>query len=150
MNSSGFLLALLSLGHFSTDFVQGSLPSLLPFLKERFGLSYTTAGMILMATHVSSSVIQPFFGYFTDRRPFSFLLSLGLLVSALGLALIPFASTLGWLLFFVVLMGVGTASYHPEGFKTTACVVSEKRATGMAFFSFGGNLGMALGGPAAI
>jgi len=150
MNSRRFLLALLSLGHFSTDFVQGSLPALLPFLKERFSLSYTMAGIILMAAHLSSSVIQPFFGYFTDRRPFPLLLSIGLLVSALGLAMIPFASTLKWLMFFVILMGIGTASFHPEGFKTTACVVSEKRATGMAIFSFGGNLGMALGGPTAI
>ena len=150
MNSRGFLLALLSLGHFSTDFVQGALPALLPFLKEKFSLSYTVAGMLLMAAHLSSSVIQPFFGYFTDRRPFSLLLPIGLLVSALGLALIPFAPTIAWLVFFVVLMGVGTASFHPEGFKTTACVVSEKRATGMAFFSFGGNLGVALGGPVAI
>ncbi|MCL1926790.1 MAG: MFS transporter [Syntrophorhabdaceae bacterium] len=150
MNSNGLLLALLSLGHFSTDFVQGALPALLPFLKERFGLSYTVAGMLLMAAHVSSSVIQPFFGYFTDRRPFSLLLPLGLLVSALGLAMIPLVTTMKWLVFFVILMGVGTASFHPEGFKTTACVVSEKRATGMSVFSFGGNLGMALGGPAAI
>jgi FSR family fosmidomycin resistance protein-like MFS transporter len=108
------------------------------------------AGMLLMAAHMTSSVVQPFFGYFTDRRPFPLLLPLGLLVSALGLAMIPFAPSLHWLVSIVVFMGLGTAAFHPEGFKATACVVSEKRATGMAFFSFGGNLGMALGGPTAI
>ena len=47
-------------------------------------------------------------------------------------------------------MGLGTAAFHPEGFKATACIVSEKRATGMSVFSLGGNLGMGFGGPAAI
>ncbi len=150
MNSPGFLLFLLSLGHFATDFVQGSLPALLPFLKERFHLSYAVAGMLLMAAHMTSSVIQPVFGYLTDRRPFPFLLPLGLMVSGIGVALVPFAPSLGWLLAFVVFMGLGTAAYHPEGFKATACIVSEKRATGMSLFSLGGNLGIGLGGPAAI
>jgi FSR family fosmidomycin resistance protein-like MFS transporter len=150
VNSPALLLFLLSLGHFCTDFVQGSLPALLPFLKERFHLSYAVAGTLLMAAHLTSSVIQPVFGYFTDRRPFPFLLPLGLLVSAIGVALVPFAPSFGWLLAFVMFMGLGTAAYHPEGFKATACIVSEKRATGMALFSLGGNLGMGLGGPAAI
>lgn len=150
MSSPGFLLFLLSLGHFCTDFIQGALPALLPFLKDRFHLSYTVAGMLLMAAHMTSSVVQPIFGYFTDRRPFPFLLPLGLLVSGVGLALIPFAPSLAWLLAFVVFMGLGTAAFHPEGFKATACIVSDKRATGMSIFSLGGNLGMGFGGPAAI
>lgn len=150
MSSPGFLLFLLSLGHFCTDFIQGALPALLPFLKDRFQLSYAAAGMLLMAAHMTSSVIQPIFGYFTDRRPFPFLLPLGLLVSGAGLALVPFAPSIGWLLAFVVFMGLGTAAFHPEGFKATACIVSEKRATGMSLFSLGGNLGMGFGGPAAI
>lgn len=150
MSSPGFLVFLLSLGHFCTDFIQGALPALLPFLKDRFDLSYAVAGMLLMAAHLTSSVVQPFFGYFTDRRPFPLLLPLGLLVSAAGLALVPFSPSMPWLLAFVVIMGLGTAAYHPEGFKATACIVSEKRATGMSLFSLGGNLGIALGGPAAI
>jgi len=150
VNSPGFLLFLLSLGHFCTDFVQGSLPALLPFLKDRFHLSYAVAGMLLMAAHLTSSVIQPVFGYFTDRRPFPLLLPLGLLISGAGVALLPFAPSFGWLLAFVVFMGLGTAAYHPEGFKATACIVSEKRATGMSLFSLGGNLGVGIGGPAAI
>ncbi len=150
MTSPAFLLFVLSLGHLCTDFVQGSLPALLPFLKERFQLSYAVAGMLLMAAHLTSSVIQPLFGYVTDRRPFPFLLPLGLAVSGIGVALIPFAPSFGWLVCFIMFTGLGTAAFHPEGFKATACIVSEKRATGMSLFSMGGNLGFGLGGPAAI
>jgi len=150
MNNGTLLLFLLSFGHMCTDIVQGALPALLPYLKDCFSLSYAATGSILLAAHLTSSVIQPLFGYFTDRRPFPILLSVGCLVSGIGIALIPRAPSLPWLFAFVIFMGLGTAAFHPEGFKATACIASVKRATGMSFFSVGGNLGFAIGAPAAI
>src|SRR3989304_5770683 len=136
MNNGRLLLFILSFGHLCTDIMQGALPALLPYLKDCFDLSYTVTGSILLAAHLTSSVIQPLFGYLTDRRPFPILL--------------PFAPSFSWLIGFVMFMGLGTAAFHPEGFKATACIVSLKRATGMSFFSVGGNLGFAIGAPAAI
>ena len=150
MNSSAVLLLFLSFAHLCTDLVHGALPALLPFLKERFDLSYAAAGALLMAAHLTSSVIQPLFGYVTDRRPFPILLPLGCAISGVGIALVPFSPSFGWLVAFIMFMGLGTAAFHPEGFKATACIASERRATGMSFFSMGGNLGFAIGSPAAI
>ncbi len=150
MTSPAFLLGVLFFGHMCTDIVQGSLPALLPFLKDRFDLSYAAAGSLLMAAHMTSSVIQPLFGYVTDRHPLPVLLALGCLVSGVGIALVPFSPSFGWLVAFVMFTGLGTAAFHPEGFKATACIVSERRATGMSFFSVGGNLGIAVGSPLAI
>ena len=150
MNSSAVLLLFLSFAHLCTDLVHGALPALLPFLKERFDLSYAAAGALLMAAHLTSSVIQPMFGYVTDRRPFPILLPLGCAISGVGIALVPFSPSFGWLVAFIMFMGLGTAAFHPEGFKATACIASERRATGMSFFSMGGNLGFAIGSPAAI
>jgi FSR family fosmidomycin resistance protein-like MFS transporter len=95
-------------------------------------------------------VIQPLFGYATDRKPFPILLSLGCIVSGIGIALVPFSPSFAWLVAFVMFTGLGTAAFHPEGFKATACIASVKRATGMSLFSVGGNLGFAIGAPAAI
>lgn len=150
MNNGPLLLFLLSFGHMCTDIVQGALPALLPYLKDRFSLSYAVTGSILLAAHLTSSGIQPLFGYLTDRRPFPVLLPIGCLVSGIGIALVPFSPSFPWLVAFVVFTGLGTAAFHPEGFKATACVASVKRATGMSFFSVGGNLGFAIGAPAAI
>ncbi len=150
MNGAPLLLFLLSLGHMCTDIVQGALPALLPFLKDRFSLSYAATGSLLLAAHLTSSAIQPLFGYFTDRRPFPFLLPLGCFVSGAGIALLPFSPGLPWLVALIMFTGLGTAAFHPEGFKATACIASERRATGMSLFSVGGNLGFALGAPAAI
>lgn len=150
MNVSSHLLFLLSFGHMCTDIVQGAIPALLPFLKDRYALSYTATGSLLLAAHLTSSAIQPLFGYFTDRRPFPFLLPLGCLVSGIGIALLPFAPGFRWAIAAIMFTGLGTAAYHPEGFKSTACIVTERRATGMSLFSVGGNLGFAIGAPAAI
>jgi FSR family fosmidomycin resistance protein-like MFS transporter len=150
MTGAPALLFLLSFGHLCTDIVQGALPALLPYLKDRFALSYAGAGSLLLAAHITSSAIQPLFGYYTDRRPFPFLLPLGCLISGAGMALLPYSPGFAWLVALVMFTGLGTAAFHPEGFKATACIVTEKRATGMSLFSVGGNLGFALGGPAAI
>jgi FSR family fosmidomycin resistance protein-like MFS transporter len=150
VNNPSLLLFLLSFGHMCTDIVQGALPALLPYLKDRFDLSYTVTGTLLLAAHLTSSVIQPLFGYMTDRKPFPVLLALGCLVSGVGIALVPFSPSLAWLIAFVMFTGLGTAAFHPEGFKATACIASVKRATGMSLFSVGGNLGFAVGAPAAI
>jgi FSR family fosmidomycin resistance protein-like MFS transporter len=45
----------------------------------------------------------------------------------------------------VVISGFGIASFHPEGYKTAHFFTGEKRVTGMAIFSVGGNLGFAFG-----
>ncbi len=150
MNNPSILLFLLSFGHMCTDIVGGALPGLLPYLKDRFSLSYTAAGALLLAANLTSSVIQPLFGYTTDRKPFPALLPLGCFISGAGIALVPFSPGFGWLLTFVIFTGLGAAAYHPEGFKATACIASVKRATGMSLFSVGGNLGVSIGAPAAI
>lgn len=97
MSRPRVLLFALSFGHMCTDIVQGALPALLPFLKDRFSLSYAVTGSILMAAHLTSSGIQPLFGYGTDRRPFPFLLPLGCLISGAGIALLlPIPWKGGW------------------------------------------------------
>ena len=70
----------LSAGHLATDFANGALPALLPFLVDRFDLSYTRAGLLMLASAVSSSVVQPAFGVLSDRRGAVWLLPAGVAV----------------------------------------------------------------------
>ena len=89
MNKSA--LAILSAGHLVTDINQGALPALLPFFKVAFNLSYTTAGIILLASNPTSSIIQPAFGYLSDRRPIGWLLPLAPLLACLGMRYRPYS-----------------------------------------------------------
>ena len=136
-------MAALSAGHFATDFAGGALPALLPFFVARFDLSYTLAALVMLASALSSSVIQPAFGLWSDRKGALWLLPVGVALAGIGMALAADAPSYALVLALVVVSGLGTAAYHPEGSKFAAYVSGERRASGMSLFSIGGNLGYA-------
>jgi len=138
-------MAALSAGHLATDFANGALPALLPFMVDRFDLSYTLAAALMLASAASSSLIQPLFGAWSDRRGALWLLPAGVAVAGIGIALAA-ASPSYWLVLLLVLVsGLGVAAYHPEGSKFAAYASGRRRASGMSLFSIGGNIGYALG-----
>ena len=139
------MLLVLSFGHFATDMCQSALPAILPFLKAKLLLSYTMTGIIMLASNVTSSVIQPLFGYLSDQKEKPFLLPLGCLAAGLGLSLLTIPDSYEVVLFLVTVTGLGVASYHPEGFKTARSFTGARIAMGLAVFTVGGNLGLALG-----
>jgi FSR family fosmidomycin resistance protein-like MFS transporter len=138
-------MAALSSGHLATDLAQGSLPALLPYLKDNFNLSYTMAAALVLAATISSSVIQPAFGLWSDARGALWLLPAGVAVAGLGMGAAVLAPSYWVVLLCVLAAGVGVAAYHPEGSKFASYVSGSARASGMSFFSVGGNVGFALG-----
>jgi MFS transporter, FSR family, fosmidomycin resistance protein len=138
-------MALLSSGHFATDFANGALPALLPFLKDKFSLSYTAVGAVILASQASSSLIQPLFGLWSDRRGAMWLLPAGVAVAGVGIAIAADAPSYWLVLLLVLISGIGSAAYHPEGSKFAGFVSGRKRASGMSWFSIGGNLGFGIG-----
>ncbi len=141
------LLSLLALGHLVIDTNQGSLPAILPFLKSSLSLSYTATGAIVLMANVTSSLIQPLFGYFADKTARRWLLPLSVLLSSLGLGFTGLAPSYPVVLALVVITGFGVAAYHPEGYRTATAVAGDRKATGVSIFSTGGNIGIAIGPP---
>jgi MFS transporter, FSR family, fosmidomycin resistance protein len=138
-------MAALSSGHLATDLAQGSLPALLPFLRDKYDLSYTMAAALVLAATVSSSLIQPAFGVWSDARGALWLLPAGVALAGAGMAGAAVAPSYPLIFIAVFIAGVGVAAYHPEGSKFASYVSGARRASGMSFFSVGGNLGFALG-----
>jgi FSR family fosmidomycin resistance protein-like MFS transporter len=145
MKANKKALAILSAGHLVADLGQGALPGLLPFFKEALNLSYTMAGTILLSSNLTSSIIQPVFGYLSDKKPLGRLLPFAPFMACLGLSATGFISNYPLLLLSVMVSGIGVASFHPEGFKTAYFFTGDKKATGISFFAVGGNLGIAIG-----
>jgi MFS transporter, FSR family, fosmidomycin resistance protein len=138
-------MAALSSGHLATDFANGALPALLPFFVDKFDLSYTLAAAAVLASAVSSSIIQPLFGLWSDRRGALWLLPAGVALAGIGIGLAAASPTYPLVLVCVVISGLGVAAFHPEGSKFAAFAGGRRRASAMSFFSIGGNLGFALG-----
>jgi MFS transporter, FSR family, fosmidomycin resistance protein len=138
-------MAALSSGHLATDLAQGSLPALLPYLVDKFDLTYTLAAALVLAATISSSLIQPAFGLWSDTRGALWLLPAGVALAGVGMAATSVAPAYWVAVVCVLLAGIGVAAYHPEGSKFASYVSGSKRASGMSFFSVGGNVGFALG-----
>jgi FSR family fosmidomycin resistance protein-like MFS transporter len=139
------LIGLLALGHFVIDVTQGSLPAVLPFLKQLHGLSYAQVAMIVLAGNLTSSIIQPVFGYLSDQLARRWILPLSVFVAGAGIALVGLTPGYGSVLVLVVVMGLGVAAWHPEGYKTATVVAGDRKATALSVFSLGGNAGIAVG-----
>jgi FSR family fosmidomycin resistance protein-like MFS transporter len=135
----------LSAGHLFTDLNQGAVAALLPFLVAERGLSLAAAGALVLASTVSSSVVQPLFGIFSDNRPIPALMPLGVLLAGVGMALAGVAPSYPLIFLCVVVSGIGVAGFHPEAARFANYVSGSRRARGMSFFSVGGNVGVALG-----
>lgn len=141
------ILALLAIGHLVVDSNQGALPAILPALKAAHGLSYVAAGTIVLLANITSSIIQPVFGYLSDRTAQRWLLPPAVVLAGLGLALTGLAPSYPAILALVVVTGLGVAAYHPEGYRTATSVAGDWKATGVSWFSVGGNIGIAVGPP---
>jgi FSR family fosmidomycin resistance protein-like MFS transporter len=138
-------MAVLSTGHMFTDIAQGSIPALLPFLIADRHIGIAAASALVLAATISSSVVQPLFGYMSDRVSLPWLMPLGPALGGLGVALVGFAPTYPLTFAAVLVSGLGVAAFHPEGSRLANYVSGARRASGMSRFSVGGNIGFALG-----
>src|SRR5262249_29717267 len=94
---------------------------------------------------VSSSVVQPLFGFWSDRRGALWLIPGGAGLAAVGIGAAAVTPVYPVVVVLVFAGGVGGAAFHPEGAKFAGHASGRKRASGMSYFNVGGNAGYALG-----
>ncbi|HUZ82176.1 MAG TPA: MFS transporter [Gaiellaceae bacterium] len=138
-------MSALSGGHLAVDFASGSVPALIPFMTARFHLGYALAAMLLLAATASSSLVQPLFGFWSDRRGALWLIPGGAFLAAAGIGGAAISPSYLLVLVLVFAGGLGVAAFHPEGAKFAAYASGQRRASGMSYFNSGGNIGYALG-----
>jgi MFS transporter, FSR family, fosmidomycin resistance protein len=138
-------LVLLALGHAAVDLYSGALGALQPLLVERYQMTLAQAGMLGGFLVFSSSVMQPVYGYWSDRLKSSTLASLGPVAAGIFISSIGLAPSYGWLVVMVLLGGAGIAAFHPQASSQAVAGVEENRGRAMAFFISAGTLGFALG-----
>ena len=146
MNKMYYPVVALALGHLVTDMQAGALPIVLPQLKELFSLSYSQLAAIVLLQNIMSSVIQPAFGYLTDRRSLPRFLPLCAALAGAGFAFVGWVSSYTLLLCTVIFISLASATYHPQASKTVNFLSDDtNRTKNMGLFSIGGNAGMAVG-----
>lgn len=138
-------LTLLGSGHFVIDAAVGAVPAMIPVFTAIYALSDLAASMILGASLLVSSAVQPLFGLLADRRPTPAFIWGGVAVGAAGLALSGLAGGYLGVLACIVGSGLGIAAFHPEAARVANQISAERKATGLAWFMVGGNAGFAVG-----
>lgn len=105
------ILISLTLCHLLNDLMQSLLPALYPMLKDSFTLSFSQIGLITFTYQLTASLLQPVIGRYTDRRPRSYLLPVGMSFTLLELLLL--STELGR-------VPSRSLAYRPAGFRRTA------------------------------
>lgn len=140
---------LFSLGHLATDWAQGAIPALLPYLISHYDLSYRAAASLVFANVMVSSLLQPLSGYYADKMSKPWFIAAGPVCAGLGVTFIGFSSSYWAIFAAAMLCGVGSALFHPEAALMVNRIAGKRKGQAIAIFSMGGNLGFAVGPIAA-
>ncbi|MDY6052609.1 MAG: MFS transporter [Anaerovibrio sp.] len=131
--------------HFSNDISSGALPAVLPFFVLNYGLDYASMAGLMFASACLSSVIQPLFGFLSDKTSKMWFMPLGVFMTGTSLAIAGFVESYWSIFTAVVFLGIGTAIFHPEAASLVNQVSGSKKGSGMSIFSVGGNGGFGIG-----
>ena len=140
---------LFSLGHFAVDWSQGAIPALLPYFIQHYDLSYQAAGALVFANVMIASVLQPIFGYYSDRISRPWFIPLGPLFSGIAIALMGFCTSYWAIFAAATLCGIGSAIFHPEAALMVNRIAAKAKGQALGTFAVGGNAGFAVGPVAA-
>ncbi|MDX8551183.1 MFS transporter [Methanospirillum sp. J.3.6.1-F.2.7.3] len=137
----------LTIAHLINDIYAPVLMALQPVLITMYGYGYFEAALLPVVHSLTSSLLQPLFGYLADNKGMKVSVGISILLSGIGvsvLGLIPdhYLIMLGC----VALSGVGHASFHPGALcQVNTLATGNSRGKLTSLFVVGGNMGMALG-----
>ena len=144
-NTAMLVLFSVSFTHLLNDLIQSLVPAIYPILKEKFSLDFGQIGMITLAFQLTASLLQPWIGHFTDRRPRPFLLPVGMGATLMGLLLLSAAPSYPVLLVAASLVGIGSSIFHPESSRIARVSSGGRHGFAQSLFQVGGYAGTALG-----
>src|SRR6185295_9036676 len=107
-------LAALCAGHFVNDSYSSIIYPLLPLIKVKLGLTTTQVFWLAPLYAISSSLMQPVYGYISDRYARRFFAVFGPTITAVFVSMIGLAPSYGVLVVLLVASGIGVGSFHPQ------------------------------------
>ena len=139
------MVAAVAVAHLLNDLIQAVLPAIYPMLKDSFQLSFAQIGLIALIYQLTASLLQPFVGSYTDKRPLPYLLPIGMSITFIGIGVLAIATHFYMLLAAAVLIGIGSSTFHPEASRVARMASGGRFGTAQSAFQVGGNSGSAIG-----
>lgn len=138
------LLALCA-AHSLNDLLQSVITAVYPMLKEDLNLDFAQIGLITLVYQIAASIFQPVVGFAFDKRPFVYSLPVGMVSTSIGIVLFSFCNTMSGILLAVFMVGIGSATLHPEASRITSLAGRARRGFAQSVFQVGGNFGGSIG-----
>lgn len=139
------MLIICSISHFLNDMIQSIIPSIYPIIKDQYGFTFAQIGIITLIFQMTSSILQPFTGFYADKHPRPYALSIGMCFTLLGLVLLAFAENYLLILIAVSIVGLGSSVFHPTASRVAQMASGGKKSLAQSIFQVGGNGGSAVG-----
>lgn len=139
------IIGFCALAHLINDLIQSVLPAIYPMLKANYNLSFAQIGMITLTFQITASMLQPWVGFFTDRRPTPNLLPMGTVCTLIGIVMLAFVGSFPMILLASALVGIGSSTFHPETSRIARLASGGRFGLAQSTFQVGGNTGSALG-----
>ena len=139
------ILFAISFSHLLNDTIQSLIPAIYPLLKTSFHLSFVQVGFITLAFQMTASILQPFVGWYTDRRPRPYSLACGMGLTLGGLVLLSHATHYAMVVGAAALVGMGSSVFHPESSRVAHLASGGRHGFAQSLFQVGGNAGSSLG-----
>jgi FSR family fosmidomycin resistance protein-like MFS transporter len=142
-------ISIISFAHGASDFYSGIVPLVIFYDVSRAGLAPWYQGALAFAWYLTSSIVQPIFGAYGDRRGRWWFLPASVALTVVAISLAGTTASLPLLTVCIVAGGLGSAIMHPEAGRYTAMLGGARRTSAISIFQIGGQVGYGLG-PAAI
>lgn len=139
------ILFTISFTHFLNDMLQAVIPSVYPLFKAEFNLSFTQIGLITLTYQLTASLLQPFVGHYSDKKPKPYSLAIGMGFTLIGLIFVSMAASFAAILVSVGFIGIGSSIFHPEASRVAHLASGGKKGLAQSIFQLGGNAGSAIG-----
>ena len=139
------ILLALSGAHLLNDLISSMIPAMYPLLKEAYQLDFTKIGLITLAFQVTSSLLQPLFGFVTDHKPWPYAMVAGMAATLSGVVGLACAGNYTMVLLSVAMVGLGSAVFHPEATRMARYAAAGQQGFAQGVFQIGGHAGYAIG-----
>ncbi|MFJ7140475.1 MFS transporter [Pseudomonas protegens] len=139
------IIGAVALAHLINDLIQAVLPAIYPMLKDNYGLTFTQVGLITLTFQLTASLLQPWVGFYTDRRPLPFLLPAGMICTLIGIMMMSQVGSFPLILLAAALIGIGSSTFHPEASRVARLASGGRYGLAQSSFQVGGNAGTAFG-----
>jgi FSR family fosmidomycin resistance protein-like MFS transporter len=120
------------------------LPVVYPALITTMGLSYAQVGFVTLVAGVGATLVQPVFGYASDRWDTRRIIVWSVIWTGSLMGLVGLVPSY-WLLVMLVGLGsLGSAAFHPAGASVAGSISTTRRGALLSVFSVSGTLGTAM------